>query len=298
MNRILRFLLVHLIIIPRRVSKSTDKYRQIWTKEGSPLLINHQNLTKKLQAVLPENYQVHGAMRYGNPSILNTLKNQNFKNTCEIIVVPLYPQYASSTTESSIQKTIAAIKKLEIDCDLKIIEQFYHEPAYIEAFSKHIQSYHPEKFDFVLFSYHGLPLSQTQTDIDENSERNRNIEYTSSSKTRLDYVKSCENTTELLANALNLAEDKYSTAFQSRFSKDWTKPYTDYVLKDLIKEGKKKVLIVSPSFVADCLETTLELGIEYKEEFMANGGEEFVLVDSLNDNPEWVKSLASIIQDR
>ncbi len=289
---ILRYLLVHLIIIPRRVFKSANKYKEIWTKEGSPLLVNHQNLTKSLQANLPNDFRVLGAMRYGEPSIYNALRKQNFTNASELIVVPLYPHYAASTTKSSIHKVQSAIKKLDIGCDVKIIEEFYYDSAYIEALSAHIQTYHPELFDYVLFSYHGLPLSQAQVSMDESLDTNLDI-----SKPRLDYVKSCYKTTDLLAKSLNLPANTYSSAFQSRFSKNWTKPFTDHVLRELARDGKKKVLIVSPSFVADCLETTLELGIEYKEDFLANGGKELVLVSSLNDNPKWVESLANIIQN-
>ncbi len=297
MNGLLRYLLVHLIVIPRRVALTTKKYQRVWTNRGSPLQVNHQKLTNSLQAVLPENYLVCGAMRYCEPSIYNCLKNIDFKEVSEIIVVPLHPQYAASTSETAIQKTLAEIKRLKIDCNLKIIEQFYHEPTYIEALSKHIKTYSPEEYDFVLFSYHGLPLSQTQIDIDEYSKDKRKIEFASSSRRRHDYVQSCEKTTELLANSLNLSEDKYTSAFQSRFSKDRTKPYTDNVLKELIKMGKKKVLVVSPSFVADCLETIGELGIEYKEDFLSNGGEKYTLVESLNDQPNWVMSLAYIIME-
>ncbi len=281
-NTFFRFILVHFIIIPFRTLKSTKRYKKIWTKEGAPLLLHHQNLCAGLQTILLENYLVYGAMRYGTPSIPDTLKQIDFKNASELIVVPLYPQYASATSGSSIYKVVSSLEKLGLNCNVKIVPQFFNEPTYIDAFSKHIQSYQPQNFDIVLFSYHALPLSQIEADGNSN-------------KIEVNYISSCQKSTELLANALNLPKSKYGTAFQSHISKNWTKPFTEFVLKELAQEGKRKVLIVSPSFVADCLETTLELGVEYRDVFLTNGGKEFVLVDSLNDNPEWVKALAEIV---
>lgn len=283
-NRFIRFILVHFFIIPFRTLKSTKRYKKLWTKDGSPILHHHQKLCSNLQTILPEEYIVYGAMRYGTPSITDTLKQIDFKNSSELIIAPLYPQYALATSGSSIDKVTSTLKKLNINCPVKIVPQFYDEPSYIETFAKQIQSYQPDNFNFVLFSYHGLPMSQVDAAPDGKN-----------SKTETDYISLCRQSTELLANALNLPKDKYGTSFQSRISKNWTKPFTDVVLKELIQKGKKRVLIVSPSFVADCLETTLELGVEYKERFLANGGEELVLVNSLNDKTEWAKALSKII---
>ncbi|MFV0391252.1 MAG: ferrochelatase [Paludibacteraceae bacterium] len=291
-----RSLLVNCIIIPFRVFRSTDRYKELWTPSGSPLRYFLLRLADELQTILPKNYEVHGAMRYRAPSIRSTLKKIATKDVEEIIAIPLYPQYASSTSETSIQELLKAKNDLNIRADIKIVEQFYFEPSYVNTFASHIQTYQPERFDHILFSFHGLPSSQIQRCESKNMRKNNSPTRQLAAIQNDCYLTSCTKTVELLANTLDIPADKYSIAFQSRMSVFWIKPFTDKVLMSLLKTGKKKVLVIAPSFVADCLETTIELGVEYKELFLKNGGEEFVMVESLNISPNWVEALAEIVK--
>ncbi|MFV0390569.1 MAG: ferrochelatase [Paludibacteraceae bacterium] len=289
-----RSLLVNCIIIPFRVFRSTDRYKELWTPSGSPLRYFLLRLADELQTILPKNYEVHGAMRYRAPSIRSTLEKIATKDVEEIIAILLYPQYASSTTETSIQELLKAKNKLNIQADIKIVEQFYFEPSYVNTFAGHIQTYQPERFDHIFFSFHGLPLSQIKDCEIQSGTPNGCLQPTAIPKDC--YLTACKKNAELLADSLNIPTDRYSVAFQSRLSKKWTKPFTDKELINLLKAGKKKILVVAPSFVADCLETTIELGVEYKELFLKNGGEEFVMVESLNISSNWVEALAEIVK--
>ncbi len=292
-----RKILVNGIIIPFRVSNSTKLYQRLWTENGSPLLYYLNRLGDKLSERLSGEYQVFKAMRYGNPSLtdlLNQLKSKNFES---ITFLPLFPQYASSTTGSINEKILTHLKSWKTFPSIKLITQFYNHPAFIRVFSERIKQYNPESFDHIVFSYHGVPyrhIKKTHVEMNETSclcEQGDHVE----GATTLCYKAACYETNRLLVNELQLEEGKYSLAFQSRLSKNWLSPFTDEVIINLAKKGVKKILIVSPAFVADCLETIVELEYEYKELFLENGGEKLTLVKSLNDSDMWVEAITEII---
>lgn len=290
-----RQLLVNLIIIPFRVKNSTKLYQQLWTPEGSPLAVYLESLKQKLQAELSPDVTVFTAMRYQHPSIksaLSQIKAQGFE---KIVVLPLYPQFADSTTTSTREEIKRILKQWDKSPDVRYIEQFHDHPGYLSAYVEKIQSYHPEKYDFILFSYHGLPNSHIEKIHRDMAITTADCMQATKEHCHKCYRAACYNTTRLLVEQLHLSDERYTTSFQSRLSKNWLQPFSDRTLIDLAQKGKKRVLVVAPAFVADCLETIIEIGVEYKELFIANGGEELTLVESLNADDCWVKGIQEIL---
>lgn len=292
-----RLFLVNFIIVPFRVPKSTRLYQRLWTENGSPLLYYHHRLVNKLQKELPPHFIVAGAMRYGNPSVKDVLQKLDFDTIEEIIAIPLFPQYASATTETARQHLLKEVKSLGIKAHVQFLEQFYSEEKYIKAFAAQIRSYDIDSFDHILFSYHGLPNKQIRKIHPHTHPDKCNCPKEFPIDRKACYRGACYENTRLLTKALSISEEKYSIAFQSRMSRDWMAPFSDDVLLELLKEGKKRVLVVAPSFVTDCLETTVEIEMDYKKLFLENGGESLVMVQSLNDNDSWVEALKGIVQE-
>lgn len=293
---IFRKILVNLIIIPFRTGKSARLYHKLWTSEGFPLHIYLRNLTGKLQEKLPAQYSVYRAMRYGKPDLHHALEQINQGGFEELMIFPMFPQYASSTTGSIIEKTLSQMQKWEVIPAIRIIGQFYNHPEFIRTFASCISQYHPREYDHIVFSYHGLPLRHIRKIHPPDNGVDCICERTLPPSGQWCYKATCYETTRLLAQELNLSEGQYSTGFQSRMSKNWLSPFTDRLIRDLAFQGSKRVLVAAPSFVADCLETIVELGEEYHSLFQRHGGEELTLVQSLNDSDEWVDAIARIIQ--
>lgn len=289
---LLRKLLVNLIIIPFRTSRSTALYRKLWTRDGSPLLLNLQKLTVKLN--VNNEYSVTGAMRYGNPSLKNALKSLKDSRVKELVIFPLFPQYASSTTGSVNELVMKEISTWNNMPEVRFTGQFYSHPSFIASFAGQIQKYNPEIYDHVLFSYHSLPLNHISAAHPEHDLSDCTCRDSFPDHGTFCYRAACYKTTLLLAKELSLTPGTYSTSFQSRFSKNWLGPFTDDVLKELSKSGKKRILAAAPSFVADCLETIVEFD-NYRNLFRTLGGEELVLVESLNDNDDWVEAIIKIL---
>lgn len=291
-----RKILVNCIIIPFRTPKSTALYKQLWTERGSPLLFYMQGLEKKTKAFLSTDYQIYTAYRYGSLSLkksLQHIKNQNFD---EVIIFPMFPQYASSTTGSIIDVVNKEIKTWIIKPYLKIIPQFYHHPAFIDSWVKNIKQFDYQSYEKIVFSYHSLPLSHIRnlhSSVKENTCTcfSEMPQYGSHC-----YKATCYQTTRLLADSLQLPKNKYITTFQSQISENWLSPFTDTTILALAQNKIKKILVITPSFTTDCLETIYEIGKEYKEMFLRNGGEELTLVPCLNDSDSWVKAIAEIIK--
>lgn len=292
---IVRKILVNLIIVPFRVKKSTRFYKELWTDKGSPLLYFMESLVLKLQIKLKTEYTVMGAMSYGHPSLKQALQKLKEGSFDEITVLPLYPQYASSTGGSVQDGIMSEMRKWEIIPEIRFISQFYSQPSFINVFANKIKSYHPEKFDLVLFSYHGLPLRQVQKSHPKIGIENCSCDIQLPEHGKYCYKATCYETTRLLAKKLNLSTENYSTSFQSRLSNNWLTPFTDKTLVLAAKNGYKRILVVAPSFVTDCLETVVEIDKTFKNLFMQAGGEELVLVESLNDNEEWVDAIIEIL---
>ena len=282
---ILRKILVNGIIIPFRVKKSTALYQKLWTEKGSPLIFISEELREKLQQDLPENYRVFVGMRYGNPGYKAALKEIRKQKFERLLVLPLFPQHALSTTETAFVAVEEEIKHWPNKPELLKQQQFYHHPDFIKAFATQAQKYEPEQFDHVLFSYHGLPNRQDQKSQPENWN----------SKEKYAYSIACYETSELIARELNLKKEDFSVGFQSRLSKNWLTPFSDELLKELLAKDKKRILVLAPSFVTDCLETIVEIEYDYEEEFREMGGEKLQLVHSLNAEDLWVTALRKMI---
>jgi len=295
---LLRKILVNLIIVPFRSKGSSKIYKQLWTKEGSPLLIYGEKVKQKLQQTLPYNYTVELAMRYQQPSLKSVLEKIQQNMPEQLIVLPMYPQYASSTTGSTFEKVMQLIKSWEVIPEVKFINQFFDHKDYIECIAQNAEKHDLKRFDHFLFSYHGLPIRQINK-IHPNKNCN-NCSCDQSFDKDSDYYcykATCYETSRLLAKRLHIAEENYTVGFQSRLDKNWLEPFSDKVIEEQAKKGAKNIMVFSPAFVADCLETTIEIGEEYQELFQENGGKELILVESLNDHDLWIKCLKSLIQE-
>lgn len=286
----LRYLLLYAFILPFRPKTSSHAYQAIWTNEGSPLLLNSQRLLGKLQSRLGEDYVVALGMRYGNPSIASALKKLSDCN--KITVLPLYPQYSSAATGSTIEKVLTLLAKQNTHPSLTIVRDFYQHPGFINAQADLIKPYLQEH-DFLLFSYHGIPerhlLRESCKEICSAPCPPVNV------KNQTCYRAQCHETTRAIAKNLNLPAEQYCSAFQSRLGKTpWIKPYTDVVLPELINKGIKRLAITCPSFVADCLETLEEIGLRAQTQWKELGGENLTLIPCVNDSDSWVEGIINI----
>ncbi|KTD21478.1 ferrochelatase [Legionella israelensis] len=286
----LRYLLLYGFILPFRLKASTAAYRSIWTAKGSPLLYHSQRLVKKVQQKAGNECKVVLGMRYGRPSIDEAL--QSLKSCEHITILPLYPQYSSAATGSSIEYCLHLMKTQTIFPSLKIIRDFYQHPAFIKAQAELIAPFFTKQ-DHLLFSYHGLPerqlLKKACPVLCQRECRPMMLD------NQACYRAQCYQTSRLLAQQLNLTETQFSTSFQSRLGKTpWIKPYTDEMLPLLISKGIKRLVVACPSFMADCLETLEEIGIRAREQWLAAGGEELKLVTCLNDNASWAEAILKI----
>ena len=291
---IFRWILVKLIILNFRPKKSARAYKKIWWKEGSPLIVLSRRLFKKVSELME--IPVALAMRYGSISIYNGLKELNDKGVDEFIILPLYPHYAMSSYETVVEKVKEEVKINFPENKIKIIEPFYDDPKYIELLSLKIKDTIKDiEYDHILFSYHGIPVSHLKISDPTNTHcyKAKNCCSVDSKAHKTCYKHQVTITTELVAKYLGLEREKYSISFQSRLANEpWLKPYTDSELERLAKEGKKNMVVVTPAFVTDCLETLEEIVMEAKEEFLEAGGENYYYVPCLNDDDNWAKLIS------
>ncbi|MCL4137310.1 UNVERIFIED_CONTAM: hypothetical protein GTU68_064892 [Idotea baltica] len=274
----LRKFLVQGIILNTRPKKSAAAYKKIWWDEGSPLVVISERLKDKLQAKIDE--PVALGMRYGNPSIKAGIEELLSKEAGikEILLIPLYPHYAMSSYETVVVKAEEIIKAYFPNLKMAVKAPFFDEKNYLKALSDSIKPYIKPDTDHVLFSYHGIP--------------ERHVKKSDTTKCH------CLKTSHIVAETLGIPRDKYTICFQSRLGPDpWLKPSTTDTLEDMGKKGVKNLVIICPAFVADCLETIEEIGMEGKELFLEAGGESFVMVPCLNDNDSWVNVLAGYIAE-
>jgi ferrochelatase len=290
-----RKLLVNLIIVPFRAPKSAKIYQKLWTDQGSPLLYYSEQVKGLLQKELGTAYDVHLAMRYKNPSIPNVLEVMRRKNYKKIVVLPMFPQYASASTGSALEEVMRVVKTWWVIPELKIISEYYDHPLYIDAFVARGKQYNLAEYDHVLFSYHGLPERQVDKVYVNGKCSDHDCEHEITEENKFCYKAESYATTRLIASKLGIPESKYTVCFQSRLDQKWLKPFSDEVVRDCAKKGMKKILVFSPAFTADCLETVIEIGEEYQEIFHSNGGEKVQLVESLNEHPTWVQCLKDLV---
>jgi ferrochelatase len=294
-----RLLLVKGIIVPFRAPKSAAAYRSIWTKEGSPLIVISRQLQVALQQQVEE--PVVLAMRYGSPAPWTAYDEllQKEPGIEEVVLVPLYPHYAMSSYETAVEYAKEVHAKKKYSFKLTIIPPFYKEPAYLHALAESIKPYLQQPYDHILFSYHGIPERHIHKgDITGGHCLKVNDCCNTDSPAHSQcYRHQCFVTTRQTAATLNIPADKHGVSFQSRLGRDpWLKPYTVERLAQLPAQGVKKLLVVCPAFVSDCLETLEEMGEEGKEIFLHAGGESFTLIPCLNTHPLWVKAVVGYVK--
>ena len=294
-----RFILVTLIICPIRSFASSKIYKELWDLSGgvSPLLKNTEELTKKLNSK-QNKYDVHFAMRYQKPSIKKALEAIKKSNPSELIVLPLFPHYASATSGSVFEDLTKKISREWVIPSFRYISQYYDHPSFINAWIDAAQNYNHQDYDKVIFSYHGLPNSQVNKVYNDNLCEGKNCEDEVNAENYYCYKSAVYETSKLIAKKLSIPFDKYEVTFQSRLTNNWLEPFSDEVLKKYPEQGIKKVLVFSPAFTADCLETVIEIGEEYKELFIDAGGQTLDYVPSLNFSDAWVQAIIDIVDKK
>lgn len=296
-----RRMLLEIVILPTRPRRSAKAYRKIWHKEGSPLLVNSRALRAALEKELGPAYVVELGMRYGQPSIRGALHRLSAADVARVLVLPLFPQYSTAATLSTIEKVWQEVAALHHLAPIEILGAFYADPRFIDAWSAvagpEIQGLAP---DHVLFSYHGLPESHVRA-VDRSGGQHC-LASEDCCRSLVDanrdcYRAQCFATSRSLVRALELDPGITSTSFQSRLGPvSWIRPYTDMVLPELAEQGHRRIVVVCPAFVADCLETLEEIGIRAVAQWQSLGGEALRLVPSLNAHPVWVDGLAHMLR--
>jgi ferrochelatase len=291
-----RWLLIKGIVLNTRPAKSAEAYKKVWTEEGSPLMVHSVNLAKKVQEKLGSEIYVTIAMRYGNPSIANAIKELKEKGITKLVVLPLYPQHAMSSTETVVEKVKEEVKKQNAQWKMNIIPAFYDEPRYITNLCDSIEKeINVGDYDKIVFSYHGIPERQViKTDTTKSHCKiDGSCCNTPSPAHKTCYRHQAFETTKSVVKHLNWSEDMAINTFQSRLGRaEWLKPYNALTLAELPKQGVKKIAVIMPAFVADCLETLEEMRMEGKEIFLGAGGERFDVVTCLNDDDNWATTIS------
>lgn len=290
--KLIQQLILHYFILPKRPKQSAEAYRTIWTDEGSPLIVTSRNLQALLQERVEETVEL--AMRYGKPSIPDAIARLKEQGIERLLLVPLYPHYAMSSYETVVVRVMEEVAEQMPNMTVKTVQPFYNEPAYIEALYESAKPYLESEFDHLLFSYHGIPVRHLKK-ADSSKGHCQivpNCCETCSPVHSTCYKAQCLATTAAFVERAQLGSDRYSVSFQSRLGREpWLEPYTDQTLPKLAKEGKKRVLVMMPAFVSDCLETLEEIAGEGKELFMEAGGESFQAIPCLNEHPSWIDFL-------
>lgn len=295
----LRFLIVYGSILRKRPAESAKAYAAIWEADGSPLILHSRALQKQVASLLP--FPVGLAMRYGRPSVsdgINELMAQSNGGLRHLIVAPLYPHYAASSYETAVSEVRRTLKRKRLPLTMTVVPPFYNDEAYIRALQDSMASFLSPEIDHVLFSYHGLPERHLRKADPTAGHCLATPDCCSvaSEAHKTCYRHQVFETTRLVVKKLSLPKEKYSVSFQSRLGRDpWLTPYTDVVLRELPKQGVKRLAVVCPAFVSDCLETLEEIKEVGKKTFLDAGGESFVYIPCLNEHPLWVGALAALI---
>ena len=293
-----RRLIVSLFVLPSRPAKSAKAYQSIWTEDGSPLVQISKAFAQQIQS--HTNMPVELAMRYGKPDLKTALINLN-KNTEleEILLFPLYPHYAMSTIKTVVEKVESLGKILDVKANIRVHPIFYDHQDYIQALVDSAEPQLSQPYDHLVFSYHGVPERHIKKDDNTGSHclQSKDCCQKASTAHKTCYRHQVYQTTECFVKAADIPVDKYTVAFQSRLGKDkWLEPNTLDILEKLAKQGNKRVLVICPSFVADCLETLEEIGIAAQESFINAGGESLELIPCLNTHPSWVKTVSGWLE--
>jgi ferrochelatase len=297
MNWLARFFLVNCVILVRRPRQSAHAYRSIWTKDGSPLIATSKNVLTKLRKHV--NVPVELAMRYQNPSIEEAIANLAHRGVEQLLLIPLFPHYAMSSFETAVERVNEVAAWLAPQMRVKVQPPYYDHPAYIGALRETAAPFLDKGYDHLLFSFHGIPERHLRKSDPTGGHclKVPNCCETSSPAHATCYRAQCFKTVASLVKESDLPSGKYSVSFQSRLGRDpWLKPYTDFELERLPAQGIKRLLVICPAFVSDCLETLEEIGIRGRETFLNAGGAEYHLIPCLNEHPTWIAALKGMVE--
>jgi len=296
----LRWLLLHGIILRTRPARSAHAYASVWTHEGSPLVVTSRNVQRKLAALLGSEVPVAIGMRYGRPSLAAAITQLASSGISELLLIPQYPHYAMSSWETVVVKVREEVARLAPGLHVDTVQPFYGDVDYIEALNSTIQPFLAKPHDHLLFSYHGIPVRHLRKADSSHAHCTLTADCCnlSSPAHATCYKAQITRTTQLLARRAKLDPARYSVSFQSRLvGEPWLQPYTDYELKRLAAEGKKRLLVITPAFTADCLETLEEIQITGRKSFLQAGGESFEHIPCLNDHPAYINFLAGRVRN-
>jgi ferrochelatase len=297
MNWLARFFLVNCVILVRRPRQSAHAYRSIWTKDGSPLIATSKNVLTKLRKHV--NVPVELAMRYQNPSIEEAIANLAHRGVEQLLLIPLFPHYAMSSFETAVERVNEVAARLAPQMRVKVQPPYYDHPAYIAALRETAAPFLDKGYDHLLFSFHGIPEGHLRKSDPTGGHclKVPNCCETNSPAHATCYRAQCFKTVASLVRESDLPSGKYSVSFQSRLGRDpWLKPYTDFELERLPAQGIKRLLVICPAFVSDCLETLEEIGIRGRETFLNAGGVEYHLIPCLNEHPTWIAALKGMVE--
>jgi len=296
---LLRWFLVNTVIIPKRKKMSAHSYETIWTQKGSPLYVHTYELRDALAKYLGLDFEVDFCMRYGDNSIDKALERFKSIFITTLIVVPLFPQYASATTGSILDLLYRHLRTISFIPDIRIIHHFYDEPGFIDSQVSLINTHLTHSsYDAIVLSFHGLPLRQLKKGNPTICTQGACCKFLTP-QNRLCYSAQCHQTADLIMKRLPIPREHIYLGFQSKLGKDpWLEPSTFELVCSLAKKGKKKILVACPSFVADCIETIHEIGVELNEEFVKEGGQTLTVSPCLNSSKEWVEALGKMIRNK
>jgi ferrochelatase len=294
----IRFCIVHFAILPFRPKFSAEAYQKIWTAEGSPLIVTSKNIRNALAAKV--NVPVELAMRYQQPSIQNALHNLQQKGVNQLLVIPLFPHYAMSSYESAVERVRELAHKVAPQMAIHVQAPYYSHPSYLKALVESASPAIQSGFDHFLFSFHGIPERHLRKSDPTgchclSTTDCCSVENPSHAKC---YRAQCLATVNAFVKATEIPSSKYSISFQSRLGREpWLSPYTERELERLAKAGIKKIIVICPAFVSDCLETIEEIGIRGRETFQQNGGKELIRIPCLNEHPLWLSTLQQFVNE-
>jgi ferrochelatase len=292
-----RWCVVHWAVLPSRPALSAAAYKKIWTAGGSPLVATGRKVREALQE--RAGIRVGLAMRYRNPSIPDALRELRDEGRRELLLIPLFPHYAMSSFETAVARVREVIARVAPAMSLTVAAPYYDHPDYIRAMTANATEYLTQPYDRLLFSFHGIPERHLRKSDPSGSHCLSRPDCCGEGCPALAtcYRAQCFRTVEAFARTASIPREKYSIAFQSRLGRQpWIKPHTDAVLEEMARSGIKKLLVICPSFVADCLETLEEIGIRGRESFRAAGGGELTLIPCLNTHPLWITALDNMVQ--
>lgn len=293
----IRFCVVNFAILPSRPKESAEAYKKIWQPEGSPLVISSRAICDAMEERFSE-AAVELAMRYQNPSIESAIEKLKQQGVTDLAVVPLFPHYAMSSYESAVERVAVVAKKMAPGMSLEVVPPYYDDPDYIESLVASAADLLAQDYDHLLFSFHGIPERHLQKSDPAGGHQEIPEGYCCEEgdpSFPTCYRAQCFKTMDAFVKKAGIPKEKYSHSFQSRLGREpWLKPYTDHVIDELPGKGIKKLLVICPVFISDCLETIEEIGMRGKEDFVKAGGESLELIPCLNEHPRWLDALETI----